>query len=161
MAYLFKYLSRQLINDLNSVFSYVFLISTISVYRWLILLFQHSKMCHLLGKDQHVRAHIRRYTAEAFAFLMRKARKEKLSDLINHILESLLENGTEEYIEGLSMLFFESMKVVAETNHVTCTSKINDHPVANWSSTSHQSRANLQWIVDTDPESWNASWSFT
>lgn len=74
--------------------------------------FQNSKMCHLLGKDQHVRAHIRRYTAEAFAFLMRKARKEKLADLIRHILESLLENGTEEYIEGLSMLFFESMKVL-------------------------------------------------
>ena len=69
-------------------------------------------MCHLLGKDQHVRAHIRRYTAEAFAFLMRKARKEKLSDLIKHILQSLLENGTEEYIEGLSMLFFESMNLL-------------------------------------------------
>ncbi|KAI7881842.1 hypothetical protein K492DRAFT_206553 [Lichtheimia hyalospora FSU 10163] len=96
MAYLFKYLSRQLLNDLCSVF---------------------SEMCHLLGKDQHVRAHIRRYTAEAFAFLMRKARKEKLSDLIKHILQSLLENGTEEYVEGLSMLFFESMKQIDHRLH--------------------------------------------
>ncbi|KAI9322632.1 hypothetical protein BX666DRAFT_2023084 [Dichotomocladium elegans] len=96
MAYLFKYLSRQLLNDLCPTY---------------------TALCHLLGNDEHVRPHIQHFTAEGFAFLMRKARKEALSELVKHILTSLSQNGTDQYIEGVAMVFFECIKQVGNQLH--------------------------------------------
>ncbi|KAG2222074.1 hypothetical protein INT45_007960, partial [Circinella minor] len=90
IAYLFKYLARQILPDLSSTFT---LISS------------------LLGEDHKQKPYIRHFTAEAFAFLLRKTRGKDFANITQHILTSLRENPSEQYIEGLAMLFFECMKV--------------------------------------------------
>ncbi|KAI9252331.1 hypothetical protein BDA99DRAFT_563365 [Phascolomyces articulosus] len=96
IAYLFKYLARQILPDLSSTFT---LISS------------------LLGEDHKQKPYIRHFTAEAFAFLLRKTRGKEFAAITQHILESLRENPSEQYIEGLAMLFFECMKQVENQLH--------------------------------------------
>ncbi|OAD76655.1 hypothetical protein PHYBLDRAFT_109385, partial [Phycomyces blakesleeanus NRRL 1555(-)] len=90
IAYLFKFLARQLTPDLCETF---------------------SMLSRLLGEDHETKPYIRHFTAESFAFLMRKARGPDLHKLVAHILNSLRADGSEEYVEGLAMLFFECVKV--------------------------------------------------
>lgn len=65
----------------------------------------------LLGEDSTTKPYIRHFSAEAFAFLMRKTRGQALKSLIEHILASSYNEPSKEYSEGLAMLFFESTKV--------------------------------------------------
>ena len=64
-----------------------------------------------MGEDHKQKPYIRHFTAEAFAFLLRKTRGKDFANITQHILTSLRENPSEQYIEGLAMLFFECMKV--------------------------------------------------
>ncbi|KAL0082208.1 armadillo-type protein [Phycomyces blakesleeanus] len=96
IAYLFKFLARQLTPDLCETF---------------------SMLSRLLGEDHETKPYIRHFTAESFAFLMRKARGPDLHKLVAHILNSLRADGSEEYVEGLAMLFFECVKQVDHQLH--------------------------------------------
>ncbi|KAI8146751.1 armadillo-type protein [Fennellomyces sp. T-0311] len=96
IAYLFKYLARQILPDLCSTFSLI---------------------SRLLGEDHKQKPYIRHFTAEAFAFLLRKTRGKDFAKITQHILASLRENPSEQYIEGLAMLFFECMKQVDHQLH--------------------------------------------
>lgn len=68
-------------------------------------------MAKLLGEDNQAKPYVRHFTAEAFAFLLRKARGADLSKIIKCILDSLRAEPSAEFEEGLAMLFFESIKV--------------------------------------------------
>ncbi|KAI7894165.1 armadillo-type protein [Mucor mucedo] len=96
IAYLFKFLSRQILPDLNETF---------------ILL------APLLGEDNQAKPYVRHFTAEAFAFLLRKARGLDLSKIIKCILETLRKDPSEQFEEGLAMLFFESIKQIDHRLH--------------------------------------------
>ncbi|KAF7724248.1 U3 snoRNP protein [Apophysomyces ossiformis] len=76
-----------------------------------------EKLSKLLGEDHKSKPYIRHFTAEAFAFLLRKARGKDLEDIVRHILASLRSNATKEYEEGLAMLFFECIKQVDHRMH--------------------------------------------
>jgi hypothetical protein len=65
-----------------------------------------------LGEDITTKPYVRHFSAEAFAFLMRKTRGPALKDLVKHILATLNKEESIQYAEGLAMLFFESMKVI-------------------------------------------------
>ncbi|ORX62666.1 hypothetical protein DM01DRAFT_1314200 [Hesseltinella vesiculosa] len=91
LAYLFKFLSRQIIPDVNDTF---------------------DQLAKLLGEDVTTKPYIRHFSAEAFAFLMRKVRADGLKKLVSHILNSLDADPSPQYVEGLAMLFFECMKQV-------------------------------------------------
>lgn len=64
----------------------------------------------LLGQE-HQKPYIRHFAAEAFAFLIRKMRGKDLADIVRLMLQSLQQSPTEEYVEGLAMVFFEAVKV--------------------------------------------------
>ncbi|CAO3617504.1 unnamed protein product [Cunninghamella echinulata] len=96
IAYLFKFLSRQILPDINETF---------------------DMLSKLLGEDNTTKPYIRHFSAEAFAFLMRKARGQTLKSLTEHILESLYNEPSKEYTEGLAMLFFECTKQVDHRLH--------------------------------------------
>ncbi|KAI8994575.1 armadillo-type protein [Pilobolus umbonatus] len=96
IAYLFKFLSRQILPDLKSTF---YLLSK------------------LLGEDNQTKPYIRHFTAEAFAFLLRKTRGEDLSKIITVILDSLKADPSEQYEEGLAMLFFEAFRQIDHHVH--------------------------------------------
>ncbi|CAO3621219.1 unnamed protein product [Mucor hiemalis] len=96
IAYLFKFLSRQILPDLDSTF--------------LIL-------ANLLGEDNQAKPYVRHFTAEAFAFLLRKARGADLTKIIKCILNTLREDPSENFEEGLAMLFFESVKQIDHRLH--------------------------------------------
>jgi U3 small nucleolar RNA-associated protein 20 len=68
----------------------------------------------MLGEDNQAKPYVRHFTAEAFAFLMRKARGDDLNKIVKCILDSLRSNPSKEYEEGLAMLFFECIKVNRE-----------------------------------------------
>ncbi|KAL1915418.1 uncharacterized protein VTP21DRAFT_6876 [Calcarisporiella thermophila] len=89
-AYLFKYLAKQLSADLRPTYRLI---------------------APLLGEHQH-KPYIRHFAAESFGYLLRKPRAKELKVIIAYILESLRTTPTEDYVEGLSMLFFESIKQV-------------------------------------------------
>lgn len=65
----------------------------------------------MLGEDNQAKPYVRRFTAEAFAFLLRKTRGMELTKIVKHIIDSLKREPSKEYEEGLAMLFFESIKV--------------------------------------------------
>ncbi|KAI8098559.1 uncharacterized protein BX664DRAFT_254120 [Halteromyces radiatus] len=96
IAYLFKFLSRQILPDICDTF---------------------DLLSKLLGEDITTKPYIRHFSAEAFAFLMKKVRGQALTDLIQHILDSLKREPSNQYTEGLAMLFFESMKQVDNRLH--------------------------------------------
>ncbi|KAI8070329.1 armadillo-type protein [Gongronella butleri] len=91
LAYLFKFLSRQILPDIEVTF---------------------DLLAKLLGEDTTTKPYIRHFSAEAFAFLMRKVRADALKKLVKHILHSLDADPSLQYIEGLAMLFFECCKQV-------------------------------------------------
>lgn len=70
-----------------------------------------SLLAPLLGEDNQAKPYVRHFTAEAFAFLLRKARGEDLTKIVKHMLTALRAEPTEQFEEGLAMLFFESIKV--------------------------------------------------
>ncbi|CAG8484751.1 2782_t:CDS:10, partial [Acaulospora morrowiae] len=86
IAYLFKYLFNQIIADLSRTYGLI---------------------APLLGEDSQ-KPYIRRFAAEAFAFLLRNTRGEKLTDIINHIFDLFNEYPTDTYRDGLNMLFYET-----------------------------------------------------
>lgn len=65
----------------------------------------------MLGEDNQAKPYVRHFTAEAFAFLLRKARAADLTNIIEHMLNALRAEPSEQFEEGLAMLFFESIKV--------------------------------------------------
>lgn len=70
-----------------------------------------SLLAKLLGEDNQAKPYVRHFTAEAFAFLLRKARGADLTKIIACILDTLRADPSLEFEEGLAMLFFESIKV--------------------------------------------------
>ncbi len=68
-------------------------------------------LAKLLGEDNQAKPYVRHFTAEAFAFLLRKARGADLTKIIKCILDTLRVEPSKEFEEGLAMLFFESIKV--------------------------------------------------
>ncbi|ORZ06726.1 hypothetical protein BCR42DRAFT_496277 [Absidia repens] len=96
MAYLFKFLSRQILPDICDTF---------------------DMLSKLLGEDITTKPYVRHFSAEAFAFLMRKIRGQGLKKLVQHILDALHKDPSLQYTEGLSMLFFESMKQIDNRLH--------------------------------------------
>lgn len=65
----------------------------------------------LLGEDNQAKPYVRHFTAEAFAFLLRKARAADLTKIMKHMIDALRADPSEQFEEGLAMLFFESIKV--------------------------------------------------
>ncbi|OBZ87321.1 U3 small nucleolar RNA-associated protein 20 [Choanephora cucurbitarum] len=96
IAYLFKFLSRQILPDLDQTF---------------------LLLAKLLGEDNQTKPYIRHFTAEAFAFLLRKTRGADLSKAVKCILDTLKAEPSVEFEEGLAMLFFESIKQVDHRLH--------------------------------------------
>ncbi|KAI8977543.1 armadillo-type protein [Mycotypha africana] len=96
IAYLFKFLSRQILPELDRTF---------------------SMMANLLGEDNQAKPYIRHFAAEAFAYLLRKTRGADLAKIIHYILDTVRTNSSTEFEEGLSMLFFESIKQVDHRLH--------------------------------------------
>jgi U3 small nucleolar RNA-associated protein 20 len=96
IAYLFKYLSKQLTNDLSPTF---------------------AMLAPLLGEDNQQKPYIRHFAAESFAFLLRKARGKDLTLIMEYILERVRQEPNEEFVEGVAMLFFECVKQVDHQLH--------------------------------------------
>ncbi|KAI9478566.1 MAG: hypothetical protein EXX96DRAFT_601338 [Benjaminiella poitrasii] len=96
IAYLFKFLSRQILPDLEETF---------------------KLFTSLLGEDHQARPYIRHFTAEAFAYLLRKTRGADLTKIVQYILNTLKSNPSQEFEEGLAMLFFESIKQIDHRIH--------------------------------------------
>ncbi|KAK4515117.1 proteasome regulatory particle base subunit rpn10 [Mucor velutinosus] len=96
IAYLFKFLSRQILPDLDQTF---------------------LLLAKLLGEDNQAKPYVRHFTAEAFAFLLRKARGADLTKIITCILDTLRADPSLEFEEGLAMLFFESIKQIDHRIH--------------------------------------------
>ncbi|KAI8059768.1 armadillo-type protein [Thamnidium elegans] len=96
IAYLFKFLSRQILPDLSETF---------------------DLLAPLLGEDNQAKPYVRHFTAEAFAFLLRKARAADLTNIIKHVLNALRAEPSEQFEEGLAMLFFESIKQIDHRLH--------------------------------------------
>ncbi|KAI9336805.1 armadillo-type protein [Obelidium mucronatum] len=93
VAYLFKYLSREISEDILPTFQ----------------IFQIVMQDH--------RPYIRQFGAEAFGFIIRKVTAEKLSILFKHIIKSLHKNQSWAYSEGVAILMFETVKQVRNTLH--------------------------------------------
>ncbi|KAI8575447.1 hypothetical protein K450DRAFT_261769 [Umbelopsis ramanniana AG] len=96
IAYLFKYLSKQMTNDLCPTF---------------------AMLAPLLGEDNQQKPYIRHFAAESFAFLLRKARGKDLTLIMEYILERVRQEPNEEFVEGVAMLFFECIKQVDHQLH--------------------------------------------
>lgn len=96
IAYLFKYLSKQLASDLAPTF---------------------SMLAPLLGEDNQQKPYIRHFAAESFAFLLRKARGKELTAIMSHILDKVRKEPNEEFVEGVAMLIFECIKQVEHQLH--------------------------------------------
>ncbi|CEG75265.1 hypothetical protein RMATCC62417_10338 [Rhizopus microsporus] len=96
IAYLFKFLSRQILPELDVTF---------------------NLLSNMLGEDNQAKPYVRRFTAEAFAFLLRKTRGMELTKIVKHIINSLKREPSKEYEEGLAMLFFESIKQIDNRLH--------------------------------------------
>ncbi|KAG0676297.1 U3 snoRNP protein [Pichia californica] len=96
LAYIFKYLSKILIQDLNPTF--------ISLLPLLIV----------KNKD-----YITRFTSEALSFLIRKSKISNLQSFLNNIFNSdnLLIDNSDNYHLGLSIMFTESFKSASGVLH--------------------------------------------
>ncbi|KAJ3025180.1 UNVERIFIED_CONTAM: U3 snoRNP protein [Siphonaria sp. JEL0065] len=93
VAYLFKYLSREISEDILPTFQ----------------IFQ-------IVMDDH-RPYIRQFGAEAFGFIIRKVSSENLNGLFKYIIKSLHKNVGWTYSEGVAILMFETLKQVRNNLH--------------------------------------------
>ncbi|CAG8449551.1 3302_t:CDS:10 [Cetraspora pellucida] len=66
-------------------------------------------MAPLLG-EEYQKPYVRRFAAEAFAFLLRHAHAENLAQIVNYIVDSFNESPTDIYCEGLSILCYEAIQ---------------------------------------------------
>ncbi|KAJ2878174.1 U3 snoRNP protein, partial [Coemansia aciculifera] len=98
LAYLFKYLSKSLVDDLRPTFS---LISP------------------LLGVERQ-QSGVRRFAAESLSFLIRKLRGDALQKFVEHVIHALVECPTDQlagFRDGIALLFFECMRSVKSQLH--------------------------------------------
>ncbi|KAJ2690698.1 U3 snoRNP protein [Coemansia spiralis] len=98
LAYLFKYLSKSLIEDLRPTFN---LISP------------------LLGIERQ-QSGVRRFAAESLSFLIRKLRGDALQKFVEHVTHALIECPTDQlagFRDGIALLFFECMRSVKSQLH--------------------------------------------
>ncbi|KAJ3068043.1 U3 snoRNP protein, partial [Rhizoclosmatium hyalinum] len=86
IAYLFKYLSREVSEDVLPTFQ----------------IFETVMQDH--------RHYIRQFGAEAFGFIIRKIQGEKLTALFKYMIKSLHRNPSWTYSEGVAILMFETLK---------------------------------------------------
>ena len=54
---------------------------------------------------------IRRFAAEVFGVLLRKVKRDSAKTVYAHIVQSLRDDPKPEYVEGVSLLYFEAIKV--------------------------------------------------
>ncbi|KAJ2489279.1 U3 snoRNP protein [Coemansia sp. RSA 2050] len=98
LAYLFKYLSKSLIEDLRPTFN---LISP------------------LLGIERQ-QSGVRRFAAESLSFLIRKLRGDALQKFVEHVTHALIECPADQlagFRDGIALLFFECMRSVKSQLH--------------------------------------------
>ncbi|KAJ3024120.1 U3 snoRNP protein [Thoreauomyces humboldtii] len=93
LAYLFKYLARNLLADINATF---------------------DLLAPLLSERKEF---IRRFAAEAFGSLLRKLPKDTADAVYKHIFDFVWESSEESAVQGASLLFSESLKQVQGTLH--------------------------------------------
>ncbi|KAI1314951.1 U3 snoRNP protein [Mortierella claussenii] len=65
-----------------------------------------------LGEDNSQKPYIRNFAAESFSYLIRKAPVDHLKVILAYILTLLRESPTENFVEGVAKLFFETIKLV-------------------------------------------------
>ncbi|KAI8602190.1 armadillo-type protein, partial [Dissophora ornata] len=65
-----------------------------------------------LGEDSSQKPYIRNFAAESFSYLIRKAPVDHLKVILTYILSQLRESPTENFVEGVAKLFFETIKLV-------------------------------------------------
>ncbi|PIA15580.1 hypothetical protein COEREDRAFT_16045 [Coemansia reversa NRRL 1564] len=98
LAYLFKYLAKNLVADLRPTFNLV---------------------SPMLGVERQ-KANIRRFIAESMSFLIRKLRGDALQRFVEHVVHALIEcpsNRLEDFCDGIGLLFFECMRNVESQLH--------------------------------------------
>lgn len=83
---------------------YALLTTAVSIYNRL--------LAPLLGEDNSQKPYIRNFAAESFSFLIRKAPVDHLKVIIAYILTLLRETPTEDFVEGVAKLLFETIKLV-------------------------------------------------
>ncbi|KAJ1345001.1 hypothetical protein BSLG_000516 [Batrachochytrium salamandrivorans] len=89
VAFLFRYLSKKLLPDIEATFSLM-----IPVLR-------------------HPKLYVRSFAAESFGFLLRKIKENDRQIVVfSFIMDTLLENNLREYLESVSLVFFETVKQV-------------------------------------------------
>lgn len=66
----------------------------------------------LLGEDNTQKPYIRNFAAESFSYLIRKAPADHLRVILAYILSLLRETSTEDFVEGVAKLLFETIKLV-------------------------------------------------
>ncbi|KFH66562.1 hypothetical protein MVEG_07087 [Podila verticillata NRRL 6337] len=66
----------------------------------------------LLGEDNTQKPYIRNFAAESFSYLIRKAPADHLRVILAYILSLLRETPTEDFVEGVAKLLFETIKLV-------------------------------------------------
>ncbi|KAG0255909.1 U3 snoRNP protein [Mortierella polycephala] len=66
----------------------------------------------LLGEDNAQKPYIRNFAAESFSYLIRKAPIDHLKVILAYILSHLRDTPTENFIEGIAKLLFETIKLV-------------------------------------------------
>lgn len=93
LAYIFKYLSRVLAQDLNRTFELLF---------------------PLLS---HQKEYLSRFSAEALSFLVRKSKATSLQHFIESSVAKLDETHDVHFYDGLETLFEESLKTTSESLH--------------------------------------------
>lgn len=91
LAYIFKYLSRILTQDLKPTFNLLF---------------------PLLS---HPKEYLSRFSAEALSFLIRKAKIKGLSIFVTDSLQKLEHSPEAHYYDGLRVLFVESLTTTSES----------------------------------------------
>ncbi|KAF9926096.1 U3 snoRNP protein [Linnemannia zychae] len=65
-----------------------------------------------LGEDNSQKPYIRNFAAESFSFLIRKAPVDHLKVILAYIFTLLRETPTENFVEGIAKLLFETIKLV-------------------------------------------------
>lgn len=106
LASMFKFLARLIVQNL------------IPTYDLLLPLFGGIK-------TQKQRNFILRFAAESMAFLVRRAQKENLTNIVDHIVEKVVEDkSNEQYIMSSMMLFATTLKGPGTTLHSKTASLI-------------------------------------
>ncbi|SCU90757.1 LADA_0F06260g1_1 [Lachancea dasiensis] len=93
LAYIYKYLSRILAQD---------------------LLLTYDLLFPLLSHDKE---YLSRFSAEVLSFLVRKAKQTSLDAFINHTFAQLRDDNTEHLYDGLRILFTETLVSTKESLH--------------------------------------------